>query len=79
MASADPATQAHADLLELPVDLWPYEVLATRVWELRATMSVYDAAYVALAEILAAPLLTLDRRISQTPGIRCAVAVPGAG
>ncbi len=73
---ADQAAQAHADLLDLPVDLWPYELLASRVWELRANLSCYDAAYVALAELLAAPLVTLDRRIAQAPGIACAVSVP---
>ena len=76
--SADQAAQAHADLLDLAVDLWPHEVLATRAWELRANLSSYDAAYVALAEILAAPLVTLDRRISRAPGITCPVSVPGA-
>ena len=76
--SADQAAQAHADLLDLAVDLWPYDVLATRAWELRANLSSYDAAYVALAEILAAPLVTLDERIRCAPGITCSVSVPGA-
>lgn len=73
---ADQAAQAHADLLDLAVELWPYDVLATRVWELRANLSSYDAAYVALAEILAAPLVTLDQRILRAPGITCSVSVP---
>jgi hypothetical protein len=42
----------------------------------RCTTS-YDAAYVALAEVLAIPLVTLDRRISRAPGITCSVSVPG--
>jgi predicted nucleic acid-binding protein len=75
--SADQAAQAHADLLDLAIDLWPYDVLATRAWELRANLSSYDAAYVALAEVLAIPLVTLDRRISSAPGITCSVSVPG--
>ena len=74
--SADQAAQAHADLLDLAVDLWPYDVLATRAWELRADLSSYDAAYVALAEILPAPLVTLDQRILRAPGITCSVSVP---
>lgn len=74
--SVDQATQAHADLRDLTVDLWPYDVLANRVWALRANMSAYDAAYVALAELLEAPLVTLDRRILRAPGIRCAVSLP---
>jgi len=76
--SVDQAVQAHADLLDLAVDLWPYDVLATRAWELRANLSSYDAAYVALAEILAAPLVTLDERIRRAPDITCSVSVPGA-
>jgi predicted nucleic acid-binding protein len=73
---ADQAAQAHADLLDLAVELWPHDVLATRVWELRANLSGYDAAYVALAEILAAPLVTLDQRILRAPGITCSVSAP---
>lgn len=74
--SADQAAQAHADLLDLPIQLWPYEVLAVRVWQLRATMTSYDAAYVALAETLGAPLITLDGRLRRAPGIACAVQAP---
>lgn len=74
--SADQAAQAHVDLVDLAVDLWPYDVLAARTWELRANLSIYDAAYVALAEILAAPLITLDRRIRRAPGVTCSVTVP---
>ena len=76
--SADQAAQAHADLLDLAVDLWPYDVLATRAWELRANLSSYDAAYVALAEILGVRLVTLDQRILRAPGITCSVSIPGA-
>lgn len=71
--SADQAAQAHADLVDLPVDLWPYEAVAARVWELRTNLSSYSAAYVAVAEATSATLLTLDRRTAQAPGIRCAV------
>jgi len=73
--SADQAAQAHADLLDLAIDLWPYDVLATRARELRADLSSYDAAYVALAEMLAIPLVTLDRRVLRAPGITCSVSV----
>ncbi len=72
--SADQAAQAHADLLDLPIDLWPYGPLAWRTWELRRNLSAYDAAYVALAEITGATLATLDRRIGRAPGLRCAIA-----
>jgi predicted nucleic acid-binding protein len=39
-----------------------------RVWELRANLTAYDAAYVALAEALGAPLLTRDRRLARAAG-----------
>lgn len=74
--SADQAAQAHADMLDLAVEQWPYELLASRVWELRHNLSSYDAAYVALAELSGATLVTLDRRIGRTPGVRCVVATP---
>lgn len=73
---ADQAAQAHADLLDLPVDLWPYELLASRVWELRANLSCYDAANAALADFLGARLVRLGRRIARAAGIACAVSVP---
>jgi predicted nucleic acid-binding protein len=76
LISADQAAQAHADLLDLPVSLFPYEALAHRVWQLKDNLTSYDASYVALAEALEAPLITLDRRLSTAPGIACAVEVP---
>jgi predicted nucleic acid-binding protein len=71
------ATLAHADLLELPLRTWPYTALAERAWELRGSLTAYDAAYVAVAELLGAPLLTLDTRLSRGPGPRCHFLVPG--
>jgi predicted nucleic acid-binding protein len=68
---ASAATLAHIDLLALPIELYPYEALADRAWELRANITIYDAAYVALAELLAAPLITLDGRLARSPGPRC--------
>ena len=70
------AAMAHADLLALPVQLWPYEPLADRCWELRPSVTVYDATYVALAEVLGAAVVTLDRRLAKAPGPRCPVIVP---
>lgn len=74
--SADQAAQAHADLVDLAATLWPYELLSTRVWQLRHNLSSYDAAYVALAEAITADLVTLDRRISRAPGLQCTVVCP---
>lgn len=74
--SSDQAAQAHADLLDLAVELWPYEVLASRAWELRQNLSSYDAAYVALAEMTESTLLTLDSRLAGAPGLKCKIATP---
>jgi predicted nucleic acid-binding protein len=74
--SADQAAQAHMDLRDLAIELWPYELLADRVWQLRADLTAYDAAYVALAELTKSELATLDRRIAGAPGIGCPVAHP---
>lgn len=77
--SSDQAAQAHADLLDLDVERWPYDLLAPRAWELRSNLSSYDASYVALAEALGATLITLDRRLARAPGPRCVVATPDGG
>ncbi len=79
LISSDQAAQAHADLLDLPFDLFPYDPVAQRVWQLRRNLSSYDAAYVALAEALDAPLITLDRRLSQAPGVTCRIELPTLG
>jgi predicted nucleic acid-binding protein len=76
LISADQAAQAHADLLDLAIELWPHDLLAARAWELRHNLSIYDACYVALAELVGAVLVTLDHRIAGAPGLRCAVATP---
>jgi predicted nucleic acid-binding protein len=74
--SSDIASLAHTDLLDLRVDLFPYEAVAPRAWALRANLSSYDAWYVALAESLDAPLATLDRRLAGAPGPSCAFLTP---
>jgi predicted nucleic acid-binding protein len=67
------ATLAHADLVDLPLSLYPYRRLADRVWELRANVTAYDASYVALAKLLSAPLVTLDARPARAPSLTCRV------
>lgn len=74
--SADIAALAHDDLVQLRVDLFPYEPHAQRVWQLRDNLTAYDAWYVALAEALDAPLITLDERIARAPGPRCDIRLP---
>jgi predicted nucleic acid-binding protein len=74
--SSDAASLGHHDLLELRVVLFGYRGFGPRVWELRYNVRPYDAWYVALAESLEAPLLTLDRRMTATSGPRCEFRLP---
>lgn len=63
------------DLKSMRVTRYPHTALLQRVWELRQNFTAYDAAYVALAETLDAPLVTMDARLARAPGIRAAVEV----
>jgi predicted nucleic acid-binding protein len=62
------AEQALAALLDLPIRRHSTAPLTPRIWQLHATHSSYDAAYVALAETLRAPLLTTDQRLAHSHG-----------
>ena len=73
---ADIANLAHGELLALPVDLYPYEAIAERAWQLRATIASYDACYVALAELIGANLVTLDARLARAHGPICSFLTP---
>ena len=74
--STDVASLARDDLRSLRVELFPYSACADRVWELRSTVTAYDAWYVALAETLDATLPTLDEKLSRALGPRCTFVVP---
>lgn len=74
LITADQAVQAHADLLDLAIEYWPYKLLARRAWQLRHHLTTYDASYVALAELLGVTLVTLDGGIARVPDLRCPVA-----
>jgi predicted nucleic acid-binding protein len=76
--SRDTASLAHQELLELRVTLFGYRGLGHRVWELRDNVSAYDAWYVALAEHLEAPLITLDRKLTRASGPLCQFHTPRA-
>ena len=62
--TAQRGQEALEDLGDLPLSRYPHDFLIPRAWELRATLTAYDAVYVALAELLDAPLLTCDGRIA---------------
>jgi len=74
--SSDVASLAHADLLDLRVALFPYAPVASRAWELRENLTLYDAWYVALAELLDAKVATLDARLSRAPAPTCGFVLP---
>lgn len=69
------AAMARTDLRELPVERVPHRHLMERCWELRANVTTYDAVYVALAELLDAPLVTADRKLANATGVRCDIEV----
>jgi predicted nucleic acid-binding protein len=56
------------DLADLPLHRYPHDFLLPRVWDLRNNLTAYDAMYVALAEVLDAPLLTRDKRLAASAG-----------
>jgi len=63
------------DLRAWPADRFSHRGLLERAWELRDTVRGWDAMYVALAEIVRAPLVTLDARLASAPGPRCQIEV----
>jgi predicted nucleic acid-binding protein len=69
------AQEALEDYTDLPITRYPHNVLLTRIWELRHNLTAYDAAYVALAEALDAPLVTCDRRLAASAGHRAKILV----
>lgn len=69
---------AARDLLLLDLDLLPFAPFAERAWQLRASITSYDAWYVAVAEAFDLPLATLDRRLALSKGPRCRFLTPGS-
>jgi predicted nucleic acid-binding protein len=68
---------AAEDLRALDVARYAHEPLLGRVWTLRDDLTAYDGVYVALAEVLDAPLLTLDRRLAGSTGHAAAMELAG--
>jgi predicted nucleic acid-binding protein len=58
---------ALADLVDFPIQRYAHDLLLPRIWELHRNVTAYDAAYLALAETLAAPLVTCDVRLASAP------------
>ena len=64
---------ALANLASFPVHRIQAAPLLGRIWDLRANVTPYDAAYVALAELLDIPLITSDARLARATGLRCTI------
>jgi predicted nucleic acid-binding protein len=72
------ANAAHEDLMQLDMELFSFDPFADRIWELRHSVTSYDAWYVAVAEALRLPLATLDGRLSRAKGLSCKFLMPGS-
>jgi predicted nucleic acid-binding protein len=71
--TADRAQRALAAADDLRLVRYSHAPLRGRIWELRENLTPYDAAYVALAEALGAPLVTVDRALAAAPGARASI------
>ena len=60
--------QALEDLADFPIARYPHQPFLARMWEMRHNVTAYDAAYLALAETLAAPLVTRDAKLASAAG-----------
>jgi predicted nucleic acid-binding protein len=69
------AEEAMEDLIAVRVTRYAPVVLLRRIWQLRQNLSAYDAAYVALAEELKAPLITRDQKLAAAPGLTATIEV----
>ena len=71
--SLDDATTAMQGFAELNVEYFQWAMLADRVWQLRGSLSSYDASYIALAEIMRCPLMTADAKLAAMAPATCQV------
>lgn len=60
--------EALDDLCAMPVERYAHDLFLSRIWALRDNLTAYDAAYVALAETLSCPLVTMDAKLAASPG-----------
>ena len=65
---AERGVEALEDLADFPIARYPHQPFLPRIWELRHNVTAYDAAYLALAEALAAPLVTRDAKLASATG-----------
>jgi predicted nucleic acid-binding protein len=70
------AESALSALIDLELTRHGHLPLVARMWDLRSNVRASDAAFVALAEVLGAPLVTIDRPLSRAPGVRATIVTP---
>ena len=68
LLTAARAEQVLEDLGGLAITRYGHELLRPGIWRLRSVLTAYDAAYVALAELLAGPVVTCDARLARSTG-----------
>ncbi len=73
--SAERGLAVVGQLAELGICRYPHVPLLPRMWALRDIVTAYDAAYLALAEILDVPLVTTDGRLATAPGHSATIEV----
>ena len=62
------ASEALQDFQKLRLIRYAHTALLNRIWALRNNITVYDASYVALAESLSLPLITIDGPLARAKG-----------
>lgn len=75
--SRDDADRTLRTFQDLRIIRHPHDFLLPRIWQLRENFSAYDAAYVALAESVGAPVITCDQRMGRAAGPGVVVEVIG--
>jgi predicted nucleic acid-binding protein len=66
-------SEAIEDCGALSIQRTSHQTMMRRIWELKDSITAYDAAYVALAEALDAPLLTCDSKLARSHGHRARI------
>ena len=69
------AADALDGLVAMSLTRYPHVAFVPRMWELRENVPPADAAYLALAEALETPLITLDAKLAGVPGVQAKVEV----
>ena len=64
------------ELKALPIRRYRHATLITGIWALRGQLTAYDAAYVVLAKLLNATLITRDERLARASGLGDQVVLP---